>query len=55
MNRSDLDWGYIRRYTVLPVATAIVAGLALFAGTWVHGEQQELYAQISVNQRVAVR
>ena len=52
MNRSDLDWSYIRRYTVLPVATAIVAGLILFAGTWFHGEQQELYAQISVNQDV---
>ena len=52
MRRSDLDWGYICRFTVLPVATAIVAGIALAAGMWVHGERQELYAQISVNQDV---
>lgn len=50
MKRSDFDWAYIRRYTVLPVVTAAVAGLALFASVWVHGEQQELFAQISVNQ-----
>ena len=50
MNRSDLDWGYICRYTVLPIVTAVVAALALIAGIWVHDERQELYAQISVNQ-----
>ena len=50
MNRSDLDWCYIGRYTMLPLVTAAVAAVALIAGIWVHGERQELYAQISVNQ-----
>ena len=50
MKRSDLDWGYIRRYTVLPIVTALIAACALFAATWTHGEARELYAQISVNQ-----
>lgn len=52
MKRSDLDWGYIRRYTTLPLITAVVAALALFAGIWLHAEKRELYAQISVNQDV---
>ena len=50
MRRSDLDWRYIRRYTLLPIATALVAAGAMFAGMWLQGDQQSLYVQISVNQ-----
>jgi len=55
MNLSDLDWRYICRYTVLPVATAAVATLALVASVWTHGEQQEVFAQFNANQHAMHR
>lgn len=50
MTRFKFDWGYVLHHTVLPAATAAVAMLVLGASVWVHGKQQALFAQFSVNQ-----
>ena len=52
MNPSDLDWRYIRRYTVVPVVTALIACGALGAAIWMHGNEQHQFEQVSINQDV---
>lgn len=52
MNRSDLDWAYIRRHTARPLISAAVAVAALTVAWWTHSQHEELFAQLSAN-RVA--
>ncbi len=46
----EIDWRYVRRHTLLPVLTAIVAAAALVVSMWLHGEQQSSLRQVSSNQ-----
>lgn len=50
MNRFEFDWNFVRRYTLMPFVTAVAAALLLGTGMWVHGEQEVLHEQLSVNQ-----
>lgn len=52
MNRFEFDWRYILRYTLLPVVTAVVAIALLGVSVWLHGEQETVYEQITINQGV---
>ncbi|HNP63464.1 MAG TPA: hypothetical protein PKH39_05970 [Woeseiaceae bacterium] len=53
MNRSDLDWDYIRRFTTRPLISAIIAIAALLFALWTHNEHKALFTELSAN-RVAV-
>ncbi len=53
MNRSDLDWVYIRRFTARPLLSAAVAIAVLAFALWTHNEHKALFAQLKAN-RVAV-
>ncbi|MDJ0812367.1 MAG: hypothetical protein QNJ23_01450 [Woeseiaceae bacterium] len=46
----DIDWRYVRRHTLLPALTALIAAAALAATAWLHGEQQASFRQVSSNQ-----
>lgn len=50
MMRINYDWGYVRRFTLIPSLTAAVAILVLGVSVWMHGEQEITYKNISVNQ-----
>ena len=52
MRLSDVDWEYVRQYTLLPVASAVVAAAALAAASFVHSTQVELNEQLTANQAV---
>jgi len=52
MNLPDLDWKYIRRFTLLPGVTAVVAAVAMFAAMSLQASQQELYQQLSADHSV---
>ncbi len=49
MNLHDLDWPYIRQYTVRPVACAGVAVVALCAALWIHGDHKQLFDELNAN------
>ncbi len=53
MDRSDLDWGYIRRHTLRPLFSAGIAIAAMGFALWMHGKHEALFAELSAN-RVAV-
>lgn len=42
-----VDWKYIRRYTLLPVASACFMAAALAAAVWLHGEQTDRFSSFS--------
>lgn len=50
MSRSEFDWRYVLRFTLLPAITATVAIAVLGVSVWLHGEQETLFTQISANQ-----
>ena len=50
--RFDVDWTYVRRYTTMPMLSAVCAVLALVAALWVHGKQVEKHRQFSANHSV---
>ena len=52
MSRFDIDWRYIRRYTLIPLCTVLVSAGLVIAGSWLHGEQESVFEQISVNQDI---
>lgn len=52
MNRSDIDWAYLRQGMLVPAATAVAAVLVLVLSTWFVAVQNENYARISVDQDV---
>ena len=53
MNRSDLDWAYICRFTARPLISAAIAFAALLVAVWTHGEHETLFTELNAN-RVAV-
>jgi len=50
MNRPDLDWSYIRRYTNRPLISAGIAVAALVIATWLHGSHKQSFRELSENQ-----
>ena len=49
MTRFELDWPYVRRHTVRPVLSAIVAVMALVVAFWAHDGQQARYDELAAN------
>tara|TARA_R110002096_G_scaffold130643_5_gene279914 strand:- start:9384 stop:10007 length:624 start_codon:yes stop_codon:yes gene_type:complete len=49
MNQSDLDWTYIRRYTLIPLVSAGLALLALCIAVWVHSRHEQSFAELNAN------
>lgn len=49
MNRSDLDWQYIRRHTLRPAICALVAVLTLGLAVWMHGDHEQLFLELNAN------
>ena len=49
MNRSDVDWQYVRRYTGIPLVTAAVAIALLVTAFWTHARQVRLHADLTAN------
>lgn len=46
----DIDWQYLVRDTVVPLATGVVAAGLLAAGIWLHGQKTALLAELNTNQ-----
>ncbi|MCH9695691.1 MAG: hypothetical protein K0U72_14345 [Gammaproteobacteria bacterium] len=49
MNRSDLDWHYIRRHTLRPSICLLVAALTLGFAVWTHGKHEQLFLELNAN------
>ncbi|MDJ0709954.1 MAG: hypothetical protein QNJ14_06180 [Woeseiaceae bacterium] len=49
MTRFDFDWPYVRRHTLRPVLSAIVAVVALAGSLFAHDYQRERYDEITAN------
>lgn len=49
MTRSDIDFGYIRRHTLRPALSAVVAVIALVAAMWIHAAKVEEYSHYAAN------
>lgn len=49
MSRPELDWTYIRRYTLLPLLSAGLAITALCIAVWTHGKHEQSFAELSAN------
>lgn len=49
MSRFEFDWPYIRRHTMRPVLTAVVAAVALAAALWAHDYQRVRYDELAAN------
>lgn len=52
MNRSEIDWSYLRQDLPVPAVTAVVALIVLGLSIWFVSVQNDNYARISVNQDV---
>jgi len=50
MNPSEVDWRYLLRHSLLPAVSAVVALVIFIASYWIHGRQDALYAQFSIDQ-----
>ena len=50
MKPADLDFDYVRRYTLRPVLSLLVAAAALAVSLWLHAEQSQSYSQFIANQ-----
>lgn len=49
MNGPDIDFVYVRRHTLRPVLSAIVAVSALVAATWIHGARVAEFSQFAAS------
>ncbi len=49
MRRSDFDLHYVRRYTLRPLASMVVAAVVLLVAVWLHEERAEEYSQFAAN------
>ena len=49
MSGFDLDIGYVRRHTLRPVVSALVAVAALAVALWMHGAKLEEYSHYAAN------
>lgn len=52
MTKLDIDWPYVRRFTLVPVLSALIAVLVLVAATLFQDKQAELNAQMTANYSV---
>jgi len=52
MKRSDLEWAFVRRYTLRPGLCAIIAAVSLAAAMWVHDGQYSRVSELTSNQAV---
>lgn len=52
MNQLKSDWPYVRRYTIIPLASAMLALIVLIAAIWWQERQTELHSQLTANQLV---
>ncbi len=50
MRRHDIDWKYIRRYTLVPFLCASLAALAFCIAVWMHSSQLQRESEMSANQ-----
>ncbi len=49
MTRFEFDWPYVRRHTMRPVLSAVIAVAALAAAFWAHDYQQARYDELAAN------
>ena len=49
MTRFEFDWPYVRRHTLRPVLSAVVAVVALLGALWAHDYQKARYDELSAN------
>ena len=49
MSGLDIDFGYVRRHTLRPVLTALVAAAALAVAMWMHDAKVEQYSHYAAN------
>lgn len=52
MNRSDVDWTYVFRHTLLPSVCVGIGVLLLCLGYWSQDDQQKLYAELRATHEV---
>lgn len=52
MSLSDVDWEYLRHFTLLPAGTAVVAAAVLFAGMSLRHAEEAHYRQLSADHSV---
>jgi hypothetical protein len=45
----DIDWPYVRRHTLRPALSALVALVSLAIAIWLHDRQERRYDELSVN------
>lgn len=49
MTRFEFDWPYVRRHTMRPVLTAVIAVLALLGAVWAQDYQQARYDELAAH------
>ncbi len=49
MTRFEFDWPYVRRHTLRPVLSAVVATMALAIAFWAHEHQRVRYDELAAN------
>lgn len=49
MMQFEIDWPYVRRYTLRPALSALVALVFLTVAMWLHGQQDRRFAELSAN------
>lgn len=52
MKASELEWSYIRQFTLIPTVTFVLALAALFASMHLQSSQEKLHEQLTANQAV---
>lgn len=43
----EIDWPYVRRHTLRPALSALVALVFLVVAMWIHGQQERRFAELS--------
>lgn len=49
MNQLKFDWGYVRRFTLIPSICAAVAAVSLSLAIWLHSEQVQRNDELTAN------
>lgn len=49
MMRFEVDWPYVRRYTMRPALSALVALVILVVANWLHDKQERQFDELSAN------
>lgn len=49
MNALDIDFSYVRRHTLYPVLSALVAAIALTGAIWMHDAKAQQYSHYAAN------